>query len=53
MDDYQLFWISRKAMCIGTCLAILISWESNHSIWWAIGHGILSWIYVIYHVATS
>ena len=34
----------------GTALAITISWTANHSILWAIVHGILSWIYVIYYL---
>ena len=29
-------------------LAITISWSANQSILWAIVHGFLSWIYVIY-----
>ena len=29
-------------------LAIAISYTTNHSILWAIIHGILSWLYVIY-----
>ena len=33
----------------GTALAITISWSANKSILWAILHGILSWIYVIYY----
>ncbi len=33
----------------GTALAITISWSVNKSIIWAIIHGILSWIYVIYY----
>ncbi len=33
----------------GTALAITISWSANKSIVWAIVHGILSWIYVIYY----
>jgi len=32
----------------GCALAITISWSVNHSIWWAIVHGICSWFYVIY-----
>lgn len=32
----------------GSALAIAISYTHNHSIPWAIIHGILSWIYVIY-----
>jgi hypothetical protein len=33
----------------GTALAMVISWSANKSIIWAIIHGILSWIYVIYY----
>jgi hypothetical protein len=36
----------------GAALAITISWSVNHSILWAIIHGILSWIYVIYYALT-
>jgi hypothetical protein len=33
----------------GSALAITISWSINKSILWAIFHGLLSWIYVIYY----
>ena len=33
----------------GTALAIAISWSANKSLLWAIVHGLLSWIYVIYY----
>lgn len=33
----------------GSALAITISWSMNQSIFWAIVHGFLSWIYVIYY----
>jgi len=32
----------------GSALAIAISYNANHSILWAIIHGILGWLYVIY-----
>ena len=32
----------------GSALAIAISYTANHSILWAIIHGIFSWLYVIY-----
>jgi hypothetical protein len=32
----------------GSALAIAISYTNNHSIPWAIIHGILGWLYVIY-----
>ncbi len=31
----------------GSALAIAISYTNNHSILWAIIHGILGWLYVI------
>ena len=33
---------------LGTVLAVVISWNRNESILWAIIHGILGWLYVIY-----
>jgi hypothetical protein len=33
----------------GSALAIAISYTENHSILWAIIHGILGWLYVIYY----
>ena len=36
----------------GSALAIAISWSANHSILWAIIHGVFSWLYVIYYALT-
>lgn len=33
----------------GSALAIAISYTANHSILWAIIHGIFGWLYVIYY----
>ena len=33
---------------IGCALAVVLSWHRNKSILYAILHGMLSWIYVIY-----
>ncbi|MBI5706929.1 MAG: hypothetical protein HZC36_08060 [Armatimonadetes bacterium] len=33
---------------VGVAVAVQISWSINHSIGWAIWHGLLNWIYVIY-----
>ena len=35
---------------IGTVIAIIVSWTTNHSILWAIIHGIFGWLYVIYYL---
>lgn len=42
----------RAGISFGSALAIVISWSQNHSILWAIVHGILSWFYVIYFAFT-
>lgn len=42
----------RAGISFGTALAIAISWSTNHSILWAILHGLLSWFYVIYYAIT-
>jgi hypothetical protein len=34
----------------GSALAMVISYNYNHSVIWAIIHGLLSWIYVVYAV---
>lgn len=38
---------------LGTIIAVVISWSRNKSILWAIIHGILGWLYVIYALLTS
>ena len=38
----------RYGVSFGSALAIAISFTEDHSIFWAIIDGILSWIYVIY-----
>jgi hypothetical protein len=41
--------VVKSGIGLGSALAVAISWSSNHSILWAIVHGILSWLYVIYY----
>jgi len=38
---------------LGMALATVLSWDRNGSIFWCIGHGILSWGYVIYSALTQ
>jgi len=40
---------AKAGIGFGTALAIAISWSANKSILWAILHGLLSWIYVLYY----
>ena len=42
--------VAKAGISFGTALAITISWSANQSVLWAMLHGMLSWIYVIYYV---
>jgi len=37
---------------LGSVIAVVLSWERNKSVLWAILHGIFGWFYVIYYVIT-
>ena len=37
---------------MGSALAMTISWSLHKSILWAIIHGLLSWVYVLYFAVT-
>ncbi len=37
---------------MGSALAMTLSWSLHHSIPWAIIHGLLSWLYVLYFAVT-
>ncbi len=41
---------SKAGLGIGVALAVVISYVKWHSIGWAVLHGILNWIYVIYFI---
>jgi hypothetical protein len=41
--------VTRAGISFGSALAIAISWSVNKSLFWAIIHGLLSWLYVIYY----
>ena len=51
MNNFMMYRyeIARTGITFGSALAIAISWSSNESIVWAIIHGLLSWIYVVYY----
>jgi hypothetical protein len=34
---------------MGSAFAMILSWTTWHSFWWAVLHGILSWFYVGYY----
>ena len=33
---------------LGSAIAVVLSWQLNHSVWWMILHGFLGWLYIIY-----
>lgn len=39
---------AKAGISFGTCLAMVLSYTAWQSIPWAIFHGLLSWVYVIY-----
>ena len=40
----------KSGVSFGSALAMVISYTAWHSVGWAILHGLLSWVYVIYYV---
>lgn len=48
-ERYRKTEVIKKGIGFGTCLAMVISYVSWKSILWAIFHGLLGWIYVIYY----
>jgi hypothetical protein len=41
--------VAKAGIGFGTALAITISWSANKSLLWAVIHGLLSWVYVVYY----
>ncbi len=41
--------VAKAGIGFGSALAIAISWSVHKSILWAIIHGFLSWIYVVFY----
>jgi hypothetical protein len=39
---------AKYGVSFGSALAIAISYVNNHSLLWAIIHGLLGWLYVVY-----
>lgn len=40
----------KSGITFGSALAMVISYSNWHSIGWAIIHGLMSWLYVIYYI---
>lgn len=47
-ETVKQYVINTNAVTLGSLIAVLASWSANHSVGWAILHGILSWFYLIY-----
>ena len=43
---------TQTGISLGAAIAVAISWSKNASILWAILHGVLGWLYVIYFALT-
>lgn len=41
-----------SGISIGAAIAVVASWSRNKSVLWALLHGFLGWIYIIYYVVT-
>ena len=40
----------KTGITFGSALAMVISYSNWHSVFWAIIHGLLSWVYVVYFI---
>ncbi len=40
----------KSGVSFGSALAMVISYAAWHSVGWAILHGLLGWVYVIYYI---
>ena len=43
---------TRAVIGLGSAIAVAVSWSLNKSLVWAVIHGLLGWIYVIYFALT-
>jgi hypothetical protein len=46
--DYPVYVL--PGVGLGTVVAVVVSWSRNKSIFWAIIHGLLGWLYVLYAI---
>lgn len=50
MSSYTNKTVVREGITFGCALAMVISYTAWKSVFWAIIHGALSWVYVIYYL---
>jgi hypothetical protein len=43
-------FVAQYGYSLGSIIAVTVSWSLNHSIIWAILHGLFGWFYVIYYL---
>ncbi|MHC4479120.1 MAG: hypothetical protein ACYTEL_26135 [Planctomycetota bacterium] len=48
----QIHQSVESGLGLGSVIAVVLSWHRNKSIFFALIHGVLSWIYVIYFAFT-
>ena len=41
-----------SGISLGSAIAVSVSWSLYHSLLWAIVHGFLGWLYVVYYALT-
>jgi hypothetical protein len=51
LPAYQQVAVDR-GIGLGSAIAVAISWSTHKSILWAIVHGLLGWLYVVYYYLT-
>lgn len=44
--------VTKAGVSFGSALAMAISFHVHQSVLWAIVHGLLGWLYVLYYVVT-
>ena len=42
-----------SGVSLGTVIAVVVSWTTNHSILWCLFHGFFGWFYLIYYVLSG
>ena len=54
MEDENKTQVVKKSVktgiTFGSALAMVISYTNWHSVGWAVLHGLMSWVYVVYYV---
>ena len=48
--DTAIYRTVKNGISFGSALAMVISYTEWHSVGWAIFHGLLSWVYVLYYM---